>query len=283
MDGEHLFLSYRRASPDKEFAARLAADLRASGHRVWMDVFGIEGGSTWNAEIQQALDTCYGYVLVLSPDALASRWVRNELLYALQEKPGRVYPVMFRPCKLPIELVSVQYVNFVQSYDAAFPNLIAALPRSPDQTVDAVSMHNISTRPSVRLPAAAPPPQPASRPAASPAEPKPPFLRRWHRAPVIVLSGVLAIAMAAVEAPGLIVLASIPAGLIGLGHLRRGRFARGMVFMLLAALWAAVGMIVIVVGTDGYFGVLLWVISLMIVAPVAVIWSFLDSARGKSV
>lgn len=40
MGGEHIFLSYRRASPDKEFAARLAGDLRASGHHLVVHRFG---------------------------------------------------------------------------------------------------------------------------------------------------------------------------------------------------------------------------------------------------
>jgi hypothetical protein len=127
----HIFISYRRVKPDMDFAYQLADDLEAAGHPVWIDVEGIEGGEVWNEEIQRGIDECYAYVVVLSPDSMGSRWVRNELLYTLGEKPGRVYPVMYRYVKLPPELVAIQYVDFQDDYDSALDDLLGVLPKPP--------------------------------------------------------------------------------------------------------------------------------------------------------
>jgi hypothetical protein len=132
IDGRHIFISYRRSKPDMDFAYQLAADLRAAGHPVWVDVKGIESGGQWNQDIQRGIDDCYAYVVVISPDSLQSDWVRNEMLYALQYRRGRVYPVLFRPVgKLPVELMGIQYTDFQGGYDAALKKLLLALPPAP--------------------------------------------------------------------------------------------------------------------------------------------------------
>jgi len=125
----HVFISYRRAEPDLGFAQRLAADLRAAGHPVWIDVEGIVGADVWAREIQSAIDECYAYILILSPDAVESNWVRRELIYAMNQKPGRIYPVLFRETPLPFELYNVQYGDFLhEDYDTAFDLLLGDLP-----------------------------------------------------------------------------------------------------------------------------------------------------------
>jgi phosphonate transport system substrate-binding protein len=124
----HVFISYRQKEPDKRFARKLARDISAAGHPVWIDVQGIDTGETWNTEIQKALDECYAYVVVLSPQSMESRWVRNELLYALQEKPDRIYPIMFREVRLPPELIAIQYSDFQGDYKKALAALLDNLP-----------------------------------------------------------------------------------------------------------------------------------------------------------
>lgn len=130
----HVFISYRRAEPDLGFAQKLAADLRAAGHPVWIDVEGIVGADEWAREIQSAIDACYAYILVLSPDSVESAWVRKELIYAMAEKPGRIYPVLFRDTRLPFELYNVQYGDFLhQDYETAFDLLLGDLPSPPTE------------------------------------------------------------------------------------------------------------------------------------------------------
>jgi hypothetical protein len=134
-DGRHVFISYRRINPDMEFAYRLADDLRAAGHPVWIDVKGIESGGTWNQDIQHGIDECYAYIVVLSPDSLASDWVRNEMLYALEYRRGCVYPVLFRPVeRLPVELMRIQYTDFRGDYDEALGKLLRSLTSTTPST-----------------------------------------------------------------------------------------------------------------------------------------------------
>ncbi len=127
----YVFISYRQTEPDKAFAHRLADALTAAGHTVWIDVQGIGAGTPWNLEIQQALDACYAYVVVLTPELIELTWVRNELLYALQHKRGRVYPVMLRTVELPPELIAIQYIDFRRHFDQPLAALLDALPAPP--------------------------------------------------------------------------------------------------------------------------------------------------------
>jgi hypothetical protein len=127
----HVFISYRRIEPDQGFAYRLANDLYDAEHPIWIDVSGITGGEIWNREIQRGIDDCYAYVVILSPDSMESDWVRNELLYALHHKRGRVFPVMYREVSLPPELIAIQYVDFRHDYNSAFNQLLDVLPSPP--------------------------------------------------------------------------------------------------------------------------------------------------------
>jgi hypothetical protein len=129
----HIFISYKRKEPDKGFTHRLANDLRTAGHPIWMDVEGINPGTgDWRRNIQTALDTAYAFILIMSPDSMASRWVKEELNYAqgvdaLQE---RIYPVMFRKVKPQFGLTLIQHVDFTDeaNYKTALARLLESLP-----------------------------------------------------------------------------------------------------------------------------------------------------------
>jgi formylglycine-generating enzyme required for sulfatase activity len=71
-----VFVSY--ASPDRAFAERLVNDLKAAGAEVWWDVSGIDEGD-FLGKINQALQQCQWIVLVLTPNAVASKWVNIEV------------------------------------------------------------------------------------------------------------------------------------------------------------------------------------------------------------
>jgi len=56
----HLFISYPHL--EKDFTARLAADLQNHGLHLWMDILesGIQHGDNWRLAIEQGLDTAAG-------------------------------------------------------------------------------------------------------------------------------------------------------------------------------------------------------------------------------
>ena len=76
-----VFLRYSRS--DRAYVERLAARLAAAEVPTWWDA-GIDVGTRFTREIQARIDDCSAFVVVLSPKAVASDWVQDELHYALE-------------------------------------------------------------------------------------------------------------------------------------------------------------------------------------------------------
>lgn len=117
---KEVFVSH--ASPDREFVGRLTEVLRRHGVPFWYSQTNIRGGQQWHDEIGAALARCDWFILVLSPDAVDSRWVKSELLYSLrQERFDRhIIPVMYRECSYDLlswTLAGMQMVDFRASFD----------------------------------------------------------------------------------------------------------------------------------------------------------------------
>jgi hypothetical protein len=122
-----LFLSH--SSKDRSFALRLAWVLRDHGLPVWHAPTGIIGAQQWHDEIGAALARCDWFVLVLSPNALESEWVRRELVYALNNPryQGHIVPVIRRDCdprKLSWVLPSLQFVHFTKGLARGYADLL---------------------------------------------------------------------------------------------------------------------------------------------------------------
>ena len=99
---DEVFLSH--SSADRVFTARLAEVLRSHGIPVWYSNINILGAQQWHDEIRAALRRCDWLVVVLTPDAVASRWVKRELLFALQQDrfDNRIAPVLYQSCNAPL-------------------------------------------------------------------------------------------------------------------------------------------------------------------------------------
>lgn len=82
-----IFLSY--ASQDRETAAPIARGLREAGHDVYPSVH-------WPADVAAALKRAEAFVVVLSPAAVGSPFVTQEIEGALQSEhlENRVIPVV---------------------------------------------------------------------------------------------------------------------------------------------------------------------------------------------
>jgi len=54
----------------------------------------------WHDEIGRALARCDWFVLVLSPEAVLSNWVKRELIYSLQQDrfEGHIVPLLYQAC-----------------------------------------------------------------------------------------------------------------------------------------------------------------------------------------
>src|SRR5574338_828887 len=103
-----VFLSYSRK--DLPFVEQLATDLKNAGFDVWYDLSGIEGGSRWRIEIENALRNSQFAIVVLSLDSVASEWVEREFLFASNLK-RRILPLYYRPCELPLNYLDLNYID----------------------------------------------------------------------------------------------------------------------------------------------------------------------------
>ncbi|MXY52938.1 MAG: toll/interleukin-1 receptor domain-containing protein [Gammaproteobacteria bacterium] len=121
------FISH--ASPDRAFVERLVAMLRRHGVPFWYSDINIQGGQQWHDEIGAALGRCDWVVMVLSPAAVRSRWVKSELLYSLRQYrlDQRIVPLLLQDCPyddLSWTLGAMQMVDFRSDFDAGCRDLL---------------------------------------------------------------------------------------------------------------------------------------------------------------
>ena len=129
----HVFVSHNSA--DNTFGRRLAADLEArlGPGTVWYDsAGGLEGGDIWWDRIVSELTRRDVFVVVVSPQAMASGWVHDEIRLAWQQKNGErgkvIVPVVHQPADVPAYVGMVQFVRFDnQPYDQGFVDLLEAV------------------------------------------------------------------------------------------------------------------------------------------------------------
>ena len=129
---KEIFISYSRR--DQEFVMRLAADLDRQVAGVWFDQSTIQVGQKWHDEIMDGIRECRAFILVLSPDAAESRYVREELNKALElGKP--IIPVLYRPSKWSgefetlvkdVQTLDLRSGSYVENFQILVDGLVAA-------------------------------------------------------------------------------------------------------------------------------------------------------------
>ena len=115
-----IFLSH--SSTDRRFVERLAGILDNQKLPYWYSVRHIVGAQQWHDEIGKALATCNWFVLVLSPASAKSKWVKHELLFALEQKAykGHIVVLSLRQAnarKLSWTLSQFQWIDFTKGFD----------------------------------------------------------------------------------------------------------------------------------------------------------------------
>lgn len=124
----YVFVSYARR--DKQIVDRLAADLRTEGVEIWRDVDEILPGQNWEREITGAVGRAVGLLFVASQHSRKSTWMGEELKLVLARN-APVIPLILDDAgekNLPEPLKQIQWIDFRVGYDAAFKELLRALP-----------------------------------------------------------------------------------------------------------------------------------------------------------
>ena len=102
----HVFISY--SHKDSDYAHKLAAEIEKYDIPVWIDDR-IDYAARWPHVIQEKIDPCKAFILIMSDDARESEWVNHELTYS-QSKGKKIYPLLLEG-DVWLSVASIQYVN----------------------------------------------------------------------------------------------------------------------------------------------------------------------------
>ncbi|MGF1512232.1 MAG: toll/interleukin-1 receptor domain-containing protein [Elainellaceae cyanobacterium] len=127
MTATTVFLSYARKDGG-EAAARLRGELQRSGFEVWRDIEDMRGGQELKNQLRQAIKAVDAVLVILTPGAVASKYVEWEWEAALT-LDKRVIPLMMRTCEVPGDLRRLHYhrLNSEQEYVSGFAGLVRDL------------------------------------------------------------------------------------------------------------------------------------------------------------
>ena len=105
------FISY--STKDEEFAQRLYNDLQAKNVRCWYAPEDIQGGKKLHEQIDDAIRVHDKLLLILSPNSIASEWVKTEIAKARKRESAQKRKLLF-----PVRLVDWDTLQEWECFDA---------------------------------------------------------------------------------------------------------------------------------------------------------------------
>jgi hypothetical protein len=128
---EKVFISH--ASKDKIFVDRLVSDLAARGVPVRYDRLDVRLGDSIPGKINGGISEAKYLLVVLSPAAVKSKWVREELNAALMRQVASagtfLLPVLVEDCDVPPLLGHRRFADFRESPEAGLEELLGVFGR----------------------------------------------------------------------------------------------------------------------------------------------------------
>lgn len=125
------FISH--ATADHPFVEKFAADLRTNGVDAWFSKWEIKPGDSIRAKIEEGLEGCEYFVIVLSKNSITRPWVQTELdaatIRKLSGKVRKIIPVKIEDCgDLPPTLAALLWEDFsTQPYEAALNRVLESI------------------------------------------------------------------------------------------------------------------------------------------------------------
>ena len=120
-----LFISY--SSRDRAFIVPLVEYLERIGYSVWWDRH-IDAGSTFDKDIEDALDAAKCVIVVWSRNSVRSNWVRAEANEGLTR--GILVPVLIDETRPPLIFRSLQNLDYRLGNEQDLANLVAAIQKA---------------------------------------------------------------------------------------------------------------------------------------------------------
>src|SRR5437868_3608915 len=90
---KEVFLSH--SHHDAPLTKQIAAELRRHKIKAWYSEHHIAGAQKWQDEIGSALERCDWFIVLMTPEAAQSKWVRREVSIAVDDSryDDRVVPL----------------------------------------------------------------------------------------------------------------------------------------------------------------------------------------------
>jgi TIR domain len=123
----HVFLSYSRK--DSDMMIRVRRDLGIAGLDVWKSENLTHGTAAWHKAAEKAIKQSRCMVVILSPDAKESEWVKRQLAHA-RDYNKRIFPILADGDgvdTIPNEMIDMAFFDLRSDYTAGLEALITAL------------------------------------------------------------------------------------------------------------------------------------------------------------
>jgi formylglycine-generating enzyme required for sulfatase activity len=135
----HIFISYSKKN--RVYARKMADKLLSEGYDIWIDDR-IDYGEDWWDIIEQAIETCSAFVVIMTSESKVSKWVKREVMYA-DELNKPLFPLLLEGKNWAL-LIQTHYVDVtsgelpVQDY---FENLERhGIPRKKQRGIDVTDL-----------------------------------------------------------------------------------------------------------------------------------------------
>jgi hypothetical protein len=121
-----VFISHSTA--DREWVEREVIQvLESKGIKTWYSKMAIKTASQWEREIVRGLQGCDWFLLVASPSAAASEWVKDEVYWAIFHRPEKIIVLIKDPCNLwdfHMRIPRLQNIDFKRPNSSAREELL---------------------------------------------------------------------------------------------------------------------------------------------------------------
>jgi CheY-like chemotaxis protein len=122
-----IFVSH--STKDRDFVEREIVSLLEQ-HRIktWYSKADIRTAAEWERSIIEGLRACEWFLVVMSAQAAKSAWVRDEVHWAMENRPGKLIPVLIGdcdPCDFHLRMARLQHVDYRTDIEAAREQLLS--------------------------------------------------------------------------------------------------------------------------------------------------------------
>lgn len=123
------------SSTDKQSVREIAKQLTIKGSQVWLDEAEILVGDSIIEKIQDGIEKSDYLGIVLSPNSVASIWVKKEVEAALTQEiesgAVKVIPILLESCEIPLFLRPKKYadVSSAESFDQGIQDVVKRLAK----------------------------------------------------------------------------------------------------------------------------------------------------------